>query len=89
MFDGMVHGMRTTIDVAGRVVIPKALRDRLGLTGGQGLEIRERDGVIEIEPMPTAVELQEVGGVRTAVPAEDLPPLTADLVRETLETGRR
>jgi hypothetical protein len=31
--------MRTTIDPAGRIVGPEALRDGLGLAGGQELEI--------------------------------------------------
>jgi len=47
--------MKSTIDSGGRVVIPKALRARLGLTGGQALEIRERDGRIEIDPADTSV----------------------------------
>jgi AbrB family looped-hinge helix DNA binding protein len=40
--------MKTTIDSAGRVVIPKALRDRAGLRPGTELEIRCSNGVIEI-----------------------------------------
>ena len=45
------------MDSAGRVVIPKALRDRLGLEQGKVVEIRERDGRIEIEPASTPVPL--------------------------------
>jgi AbrB family looped-hinge helix DNA binding protein len=42
--------MRTTIDRAGRLVIPKAIRDRAGLEPGMEIEIGCRDGVIEIVP---------------------------------------
>ena len=41
--------MKTTIDGAGRVVVPKSLRDALRLTAGQELEIRLADGRITIE----------------------------------------
>ncbi|MDH4349347.1 MAG: AbrB/MazE/SpoVT family DNA-binding domain-containing protein, partial [Gemmatimonadota bacterium] len=34
--------MVTAIDSAGRVVIPKPLRDRLGLAPGRAVDIRER-----------------------------------------------
>lgn len=81
--------MRTTIDGAGRVVVPKALRDRLGLSGGRVLEIRELDGRIEIEPVPTPMSLEEREGVLVAVPDEELPPLTDEIVRATLERTRR
>jgi len=81
--------MRTTIDAAGRVVVPKALRDRLGLSGGRVLEIREREGRIEIEPAATAMTLEEREGGPVAVPDEELPPLTDDIVRATLERTRR
>lgn len=81
--------MRSTIDSAGRVVIPKALRQRLGLTGGETIEVRERDGRIEIEPAPTEMSLVKERHGLTAVPAHDLPPLTDEVVRTTLERTRR
>lgn len=81
--------MRTTIDPAGRVVIPKPIRDRLGLRGGQEIEVTERDGRVEIEPAPTRVRLVDEGRGVVAVPEEELPPLTDEIVRETLERTRR
>lgn len=81
--------MRAAIDSAGRIVIPKALRVRLGLEAGTALDIRERDGCIEIEPVPTSMKLVRRGGGLTAVPAGDLPPLTDEMVRATLEGTRR
>jgi len=81
--------MRTTIDAAGRVVVPKALRDELGLRAGQDVEISLRDGRIEIEPVPVPMRLVNKGGILVAEPERPLPPLTTDLVRETLERVRR
>jgi AbrB family looped-hinge helix DNA binding protein len=81
--------MRTTIDGAGRVVIPKALRDALGLSAGRELELTLRDGRLEIEPAPTQVRLERRGSGLVAVPEEPLPPLTAEQVRDTVERTRR
>lgn len=81
--------MRSAIDSAGRIVIPKPLRVRLGLEQGRIVEIRERDGRIEIEPAATPMSLVRRGGGRVAVPAEDLPPLTDEIVRATLDRTRR
>jgi AbrB family looped-hinge helix DNA binding protein len=81
--------MRTTIDPAGRLVIPKRIRDRLGLRGNEQVEITERDGRIEIEPAPTEVELIREGSVLVARPDCALPPLTDEIVRETLDRVRR
>jgi hypothetical protein len=53
------------------------------------VEIRERDGRLEIEPAPTAMTLVRRKGGVVAVPADPLPPLTDDLVRATLEGTRR
>lgn len=80
--------MKSTIDGAGRIVIPKALRQRLGLEGGETLEVRERDGVIELEPAATPMALVEGEEGMAAVPDEELPPLTDDLVRATVERTR-
>ncbi|CAN5713989.1 AbrB/MazE/SpoVT family DNA-binding domain-containing protein [soil metagenome] len=81
--------MRSTIDHAGRVVIPKSLRERLGIRGGEVLDIREREGRIELEPVATPMRLVEGEGGAAAVAEEDLPPLTDEIVRETLERARR
>lgn len=81
--------MRATIDGAGRVVIPKDLRHRLGISGGRVLEIRERDGRIEIEPAAVPMSIEQRDGGPVAVPAGDLPPLTDEIVRATLERTRR
>lgn len=81
--------MKSAIDAAGRVVIPKPLRVRLGLERGRLVEIRERDGRIEIEAAPTPMALARRAGGRVAVPDRRLPPLTDDLVRATIEQARR
>ncbi|MBA2671003.1 MAG: AbrB/MazE/SpoVT family DNA-binding domain-containing protein [Gemmatimonadetes bacterium] len=80
--------MKTTIDSAGRVVIPRALRMLLGLRGGETVEIRERDGTIEIEPVATPMELVDRGEGRVAVPERELPALTDDIVRATIDRTR-
>jgi AbrB family looped-hinge helix DNA binding protein len=81
--------MRTTIDRAGRIVVPKALRDALGLVGGEAVEVVARDGRLEIAAAPAQLRLKRVRGGVTAVPDRPLPPLTVELVRETLEQTRR
>lgn len=81
--------MKSTIDSAGRIVVPKALRDRLGLARGHVIDIREREGRLEIEPTPTPMTLVKKRGGRVAVPSGKLPPLTDEIVRETLEQTRR
>ena len=81
--------MKSSIDSAGRIVIPKALRQALDLKPGQPLEIRAGDGRLEIEVAPTPVKLLKRGKGVVAVPATTLPRLTADQVRETIERIRR
>lgn len=81
--------MVSTIDSAGRLVIPKPLRERLGLTGGQPVRISERDGRIEIEVVATPMSVVEEEGGPVAVPNEELPMLTDEIVRETIERTRR
>lgn len=87
--NGRFDAMRTTIDAAGRLVIPKRIRDRLGLRGNEQVEVTERDGRIEIEPAPTDVELVREGSVLVARPQQPLPALTDAIVRETLDRVRR
>ncbi|MGH9157746.1 MAG: AbrB/MazE/SpoVT family DNA-binding domain-containing protein [Acidimicrobiales bacterium] len=81
--------MRTTIDGAGRVVVPKSIRDSLGLTAGQPLEIIERDGVAELRPVGQRVWIEERDGALVAVTENPVPPLTTDEVRDLVERSRR
>ena len=81
--------MRTTIDKAGRIVIPKPMRDELGLAGGQEVEITARDGHLEVDVAPVRMRLADRDGAPAAIPYEPLPPLTTDQVREVLERTRR
>jgi AbrB family looped-hinge helix DNA binding protein len=53
--------MRTTIDKAGRVVVPAAIRDRLGLTPGTTLEIAVDDTGIRLEPVAPGPRLVKIG----------------------------
>jgi AbrB family looped-hinge helix DNA binding protein len=81
--------VRSTIDASGPIVVPKVLRERLGLVGGRVVDIRERDGRLEIEPAPTPMALVRRRGGRVAMPANKLPRLTDELVRDTMEHARR
>ena len=81
--------MRTTIDAAGRIVVPKAIRDELALYGGQELEVSAVGGRIEIDVPPTPMHMELRDGVLVAVPDVPLPPLTDEIVRETLDKIRR
>jgi hypothetical protein len=62
-------------------------RSRTG--GGQPLEIAERDGRLEIVPAATPMRLVDEGDVVAAVADAEMPVLTADVVRDTLERMRR
>ena len=53
--------MRTTIDKAGRVVIPAAIRERAGLTAGAELEIIEDDLGVRLERVAAGPRLVRVG----------------------------
>jgi AbrB family looped-hinge helix DNA binding protein len=75
--------MKTTIDNSGRLVIPKEIRTQAGLTPGMVLDIRWRDGCIEIEPAPLPVELVRKGRLLVAIPKQKVDLLTADRVEET------
>ncbi len=88
-FHGILYAMKATIDAAGRIVVPKPLRQALGLKPGQPLEIRAGDGHLEIEIAPTPVKLKKRGKGVVAVPDAELPALTAEQVRDTLERIRR
>lgn len=80
--------MRTTIDGAGRLVVPKSLREAMGLRAGAELEISYAAGRLEIEYAPVATRLEMRDGFPVLVPVAEVPPLTDEHLRETLESIR-
>lgn len=88
MCDGRISTMKTTIDAAGRIVVPKAIRESVGLAGGSQVEIREVDGLIEIEPVATEFRVVKRGGIPVAVADRPIPMATDEEFRETLERIR-
>jgi AbrB family looped-hinge helix DNA binding protein len=81
--------MRTTIDAAGRIVIPKKLRESAGLVAGAEVEVELRDGGIEITPAYARARVVERRGHPVIVSHVAGTPLTRDQVREILESLRR
>lgn len=75
--------MKTTIDDAGRLVIPKEIRREARLAPGMPLDVRWRDGRIEIEPAPAPVRLQRRGHLLVAVPRKKLRALDLETVEQT------
>jgi len=78
--------MRTTIDIAGRLVIPKRLRKAAGLEPGASLDVRFANGRIEIEPCPLTVRTEKHGRFLVAVPLGPVSVLTAETVEKTRRT---
>jgi AbrB family looped-hinge helix DNA binding protein len=74
--------MLVSIDKAGRVVIPKDVRDRLALDADAELEIDVEGDVIRLVPVrPRGRRVVEVGGW-PVIERGDAPPITdADVQR--------
>jgi AbrB family looped-hinge helix DNA binding protein len=80
--------MRTTIDKAGRVVIPAAIRDRAGFTAGAELEVTEDDRGVRIERVASGPRLVKVGArlvARPTTPADQRPSID---IAATIEDER-
>ena len=80
--------MTITIDRSGRLVIPKAIRDELGLVEGMPLTVTS-DGVgLRIERAQTGGRLVERDG-RLVVESASGRPISDREIREAIDAGRR
>lgn len=75
--------MIITMDKAGRLVIPSHIRREAALEPGTPLEVRWRDGVLEIEPQPLPVRIERKGRLLVAKPARKVARLRASTVEGT------
>jgi AbrB family looped-hinge helix DNA binding protein len=79
--------MKNTIDNAGRVVIPKAIREAAGLKPGSPLKIEYRDGRVEIERKSPNVRLVRKGSVLVAsIPG--VPKMSAQEANDWIRRSR-
>ena len=79
--------MLTTIDGAGRVVVPKSIREQAGLLPGAELEIEYRDGKVEMEPVKAQPKLVRKGSF-WVLHAPGMQRLTSRQVNRTIREIR-
>ena len=81
--------MKATIDKVGRLILPPAARDAIGLVPGGECEISVRDGILEIAPSTLPVRFERQGHITVAVPLIPVPPMPEGMVEETLNRLRQ
>ena len=81
--------MRIPIDGVGRLVIPKGLRDELGISGPTELEVAARDGLIELAVADVAARVEDRGGHPVIATDAPMPPLAVQDVRAAIDRVRR
>ena len=78
--------MEVTIDQVGRIVVPKAFRDRLGLTPGTTLDVSVYGDGLHLAPGGRTARLVRHGG---RLVAQSDTPVTDDDVLGLLDAVRR
>jgi bifunctional DNA-binding transcriptional regulator/antitoxin component of YhaV-PrlF toxin-antitoxin module len=81
--------MRIAMDQVGRLVVPKALRTELGITGPTELEVTARDGVIELSVADLPARIEDRGADPVIVTDAPTKPLTVEGVRAAIDRVRR
>ena len=75
-----------TVDKAGRVVLPKPVRDQLQLSAGDSLELETSDDQIVLRPVRGTSRLRKKQGIWVLDVDE---PLSAETVNRTLQNIRQ
>lgn len=76
---------KVTLDKAGRVVIPKPLRDEWQVGPGDSLQIEAEGGRVTLRPLRTSTPLQKERGVWVYRTGQRI---TASVVQQTLDQVR-
>jgi AbrB family looped-hinge helix DNA binding protein len=83
---GSVLPVETTIDSLGRIDIPKALRDALGLTPGSTVDVSRYGVGLQLVPAGRTARLSRVDGTLVA---DSTTPITDHDVFGLLDSARR
>ena len=81
--------MRVAIDGVGRLVIPKSIREQLGVHGPTNLELTAADGRLEltVADVPAHVEVRD--GLPVIVTDQAMEPMSVAETREAIDLVRR
>ena len=67
--------MRVAIDAVGSIVIPKSLREELGVNGPTNLELTATDGRLEIAVADVPAHVEEQDGFPVIVTDQPVAPM--------------
>ncbi len=84
--DGSIFPMETTIDSVGRIVVPKPLRDALGLVAGSAVDISRYGAGLQLVPAGRTARLVDESGALVAT-GDTL--IDDDTVFGLIDAGRR
>jgi AbrB family looped-hinge helix DNA binding protein len=91
MVSGIINGMKIRIDKAGRIVVPKPLRERLGFKPDTELEaIEQPEGVLlkRIEQRPSMIKIDGLWVHQgSAVPGANWERILEDVREERIESA--
>lgn len=82
--------IETTIDAAGRIVIPKVIRERAGLYAGARVAISVDDSGVHVAPQVTPPRLERRGRLLVVVspPGDAIDDATVEAVRAEIASER-
>ena len=79
--------MKATIDSAGRLLLPKSLRDALGLTPGSTVDIAAYGAGVQVTPGGRTARLERDAGGRLIAVSDTV--VTDDDMFALIDAGRR
>lgn len=81
--------MRVAIDAVGRLVIPKPLRDELGVSGATEVELSAADGRLELTVPDVPARVEDRNGAPIIATDEPMAPITVEDTRAAIDRVRR
>jgi len=78
--------VKATVDAVGRIVIPKRLRDALGLSAGSTVDISQYGAGIQVVPSGRTARLVDESGILVAT---GNTAIGDDIVFGLIDAGRR
>lgn len=81
--------MRIAIDGVGRLVIPKPLREELGVRGPTDLELTAVDGRLELTVADVPARVEDRDGFPVIVTEKPMAPMSTAETAEAIDRVRR